>query len=105
MKQADGGLPLASDDRRLLTVGDGPPLQSQAKATVGAMPAVMELTDGGVPPDDRVKQADGGWPWASADGCRSMANDGSPLCGQVTAADGVMPAAMEVTDGGVPPEE
>ena len=79
MRSVGGCLPPTSDDGRLLTASDGPPLHSQAKVTVGAMPAVMELTDGGVPPDDWVKLTDGGAPSTSDDECQQKVNGGLPM--------------------------
>ena len=41
---------------------------------------------------------------ATHDECQLTASDGSPLHSLAEVTDGAMPAAMALTDGGVPPD-
>ena len=103
MKVTDGAMPTVMDDEGCqLTASDGSPLHSLANATDGEMPAVKELTDGGVPPDEWAKSTDGRVPSMDDDERLLTASDGPPLHSQARVTVGAMSAAMELTDGGVP---
>ena len=57
------------------------------------------------PMHTQTKMADDAKSAAMDDERRPMASDDSPLYGQKKVADRTLPAAKELTDGGVPPDE
>jgi len=81
-----------SDEERRLMASDASPFHTLAKVTDGVMPAVMELTDGGVPPDGWAKSIDGRVPSKNDDERLLTASDGPPLHSQATVTVGARPA-------------